>query len=262
MASNPFFDAQDLFYQYTYAPTPKESTPIINTDLGSYELQPGYNIMTRKNDDGTEDYSVVAPSNTPQSQQYSMEMFNRMAETHAEPHNEVSNKSYNSSGSVSSRVGNINQRQLLSDTIDKLSQDDPKIKDIKDFLMNTAAFESGYILNNKSPNSSGSGWFQFIDSTRNNILKKLHLAVTKSEFLKNPEIQVKAASKLYYDNLETAKNTGMLEAAHNKGYSTSDVMHAMWLNPTWAKNFFLYGKKGGKDANGTDIEKYLKGING
>lgn len=259
MANNPFFNTQDLFYHYTYAPTPKESTPIINTDLGSYELQPGYNIMTRKNDDGTEDYSVIAPSNTPQSQQYSMEMFNKMAETHSESSNTSDN---HSSNNIQNKVGNVNQKQLLSTTIDKLSQADPKIGDIKDFLMNTAAFESKYVLNSRSKNSSASGWFQFIDSTRNNVLNKLQLTATKNEFLNNPEIQVKAASKLYYDNLETAKNTGILKAAHSKGYSTSDVMHAMWLNPKWAKNFFLYGIKGGKDANGTDIEKYLKGING
>lgn len=102
MANNPFFNTQDLFYQYTYAPTPKESTPIINTDLGSYELQPGYNIMTRKNDDGTEDYSVVAPLNTPQSQQYSMEMFNKMAETHSEnaTKTNISNEKSSKEGSL------------------------------------------------------------------------------------------------------------------------------------------------------------------
>jgi hypothetical protein len=36
----------------------------------------------------------------------------------------------------------------------------------------------------------------------------------------------------------------------------------MWLNPTWAKNFFLFGDDSGKDANGTSIKKYLNMIHG
>jgi hypothetical protein len=85
---------------------------------------------------------------------------------------------------------------------------------------------------------------------------------TRAQFNNSPEIQVRAAAKLYYTHLKTAQRLGMIDAAKKKGYTTDDVIHAMWLNPTWAKNFFLYGQEGGKDAFGTSIRKYLNKIHG
>ena len=168
---------------------------------------------------------------------------------------------YTSEENISKKI-NGKHKQLLSDMIDQLSKNDQKLKDIKDFLMDTAAFESSFDLYSKSKSTSASGWFGFIDKTRNWILNELGVKTSRKDFIENPELQIKAASKLYYNNLNAAKKQGILDAAHKKGYSTSDVMHAMWLNPTWARNFFIYDLEGGKDANGTDIRKYLNKIHG
>ena len=165
----------------------------------------------------------------------------------------------NNKNSISSKVKG-NQKELLSQTIDKLSKEDPNIGKIKQFLMDTAALESSYKMNSTSKASSASGWFGFLDSSKKMASKALGINFNREQFNNDPELQVKSAAWLYYNHLNTATKQGTIEAAKNKGYSVDDVIHSYWLNPTWAKNFFLHGIKGGKDAFGTDIEKYLKKI--
>lgn len=170
-------------------------------------------------------------------------------------------KSNKNMDDISSKI-NGNQKQLLSDTIDKLGKQDPEIKKMKSFLMDTAALESSYRLNAQAKGSSASGWFQFIDSTRNSILKQLNINMTKSQFNNNPEVQVLAAAKLYKDIIKQAKKNGVLYAAARQGFSEKEVVHAYWLNPTWARNYFLKGERGGSDSNGTTVAKYLAAIKG
>lgn len=165
----------------------------------------------------------------------------------------------NNKNSISSKVKG-NQKELLSQTIDKLSKEDPNIGKIKQFLMDTAALESSYKMNSTSKASSASGWFGFLDSSKKMASKALGINFNREQFNNDPELQVKSAAWLYYNHLNAATKQGTIEAAKNKGYSVDDVIHSYWLNPTWAKNFFLRGIKGGKDAFGTDIEKYLKKI--
>ena len=165
----------------------------------------------------------------------------------------------NNKNSISNKVKG-NQKELLSQTIDKLSKEDPNIGKIKQFLMDTAALESSYKMNSTSKASSASGWFGFLDSSKKMASKALGINFNREQFNNDPELQIKSAAWLYYNHLNTATKQGTIEAAKNKGYSTDDVIHSYWLNPTWAKNFFLHGIKGGKDAFGTDIEKYLKKI--
>jgi hypothetical protein len=45
--------------------------------------------------------------------------------------------------------------------------------------MDTAAFESGFKQKARSSKSSASGWFQFIDSTRNSVLNQLGTKATR-----------------------------------------------------------------------------------
>ena len=165
----------------------------------------------------------------------------------------------NNKNSISNKVKG-NQKELLSQTIDKLSKEDPNIGKIKQFLMDTAALESSYKMNSTSKASSASGWFGFLDSSKKMASKALGINFNREQFNNDPELQVKSAAWLYYNHLNAATKQGTIEAAKNKGYSVDDVIHSYWLNPTWAKNFFLRGIKGGKDAFGTDIEKYLKKI--
>lgn len=160
---------------------------------------------------------------------------------------------------ASNRI-NGNQKQLLSDTIDELGQQYPYISQIKDYLMDTAAFESGFKQKARSSKSSASGWFQFIDSTRNSVLNQLGTKATREQFMENPKLQVLAAAKLYSDIVSQAQRDGTIRAAQAKGFSVEDVVHGYWLNPSWARAYFLRGEVIGSDANGTTIPKYLEKI--
>lgn len=120
-------------------------------------------------------------------------------------------------------------------------------------LIKLAKLESGMNQYAKAPNSSASGMFQMIDSTRQSVSN-----VSKQTFMNNIDEQVKAASKLYDKNLAFLKNNDLLEKARQKGLSTDEAIALSWLNPTWTKNWLNGGSTGGRDANGTGILQYLK----
>ena len=240
---NPFKDFNPAFTKYEYLEPQTYNDPL----FGELSTN-GFNVLPNGN--------WVAPTNQKYEETqsyYDTSFLDEMAARHSE-FTEDNNLNNTSIGVT--RKGN--QKELLSNTIDKLSQEDKNIKNIKGFLMDTAALESGFKLNSSSKVSSASGWFGFIDSTK----RQFAPGISRNDFNNNPEIQIKAATNLYYSNLNIAKKLGLLDAAKKKGYSTDDVIHAMWLNPKWATKFFLYGEKGGKDAFGTDIEKYLEMIHG
>lgn len=155
------------------------------------------------------------------------------------------------------------KKKPLNDIITKLSKENPRIEKVRNFLLDTAAFESGYNSKSASKDSTASGWFGFLDSTKQSVLKAMGITgVTRQQFNNNPELQVRAAAKLYDMQIDLAKRLNVYDTAKFKGYSDDDIAHAFWLNPTWAKAFFLHGKNIGSDAYGTNIEKYLNRIHG
>ena len=242
----------DSFQIYESAPIQKQTEPEFELPLGKVKL-PWASSIVNGNPVPKDNISELR---TPADPNY-QDVLGRMAESHSEettePSQETSSDNYISGTYAQKHKGD---KRLLESTIEKLN--DPNISKIKGFLLDTAALESGFKYNITSKASTGSGWFGFLDGTK----KQFAPGVSRQEFNNSPEIQIKAASKLYYDHLRTAQKLGMIDAAKKKGYSTDDVIHAMWLNPTWAKNFFLYGKEGGKDAFGTNIRKYLNKIHG
>ena len=242
----------DSFQIYKSAPIP-EKNPKLNLSIdGEVEL-PWASSIVNGNPVPKDNISELRTPTDPSYQ----DVLDRMAESHSEKTSESSQET-SSDNYVSGTYAQKHKgdKQLLESTIEKLN--DPNISKIKGFLLDTAALESGFKYNITSKASTGSGWFGFLDGTK----KQFAPGVSRNEFNNNPEIQIQAASRLYYNHLNTAKKLGMLDAAKKKGYSTDDVIHAMWLNPTWAKNFFLYGQEGGKDAFGTNIRKYLNKIHG
>lgn len=131
-------------------------------------------------------------------------------------------------------------KQILEQTLDKYGITGDK----KVTLMKLAHLESGYNQKAQSKNSSAAGWFQFIDSTRSKYSN-----LSREQFKNNPDAQVLAASKLYDDNAKFLQNNGIKV--------TGESIATTWLSPTWAKNYYKYGKVGGSDANGTTVVKYI-----
>ena len=131
-------------------------------------------------------------------------------------------------------------KKILEQTLDKYGITGNK----KTTLMKIASLESGFNSKAQSKNSSASGWFQFIDSTRNKYSN-----LSREQFKNSPDAQVLAASQLYDDNARFLRNNGIA--------ATGEAIAASWLNPKWTKNYYKYGIAGGADANGTSVAKYI-----
>lgn len=165
-----------------------------------------------------------------------------------------------------------NQKQLLINTMNEMGIVDTQLRE---FLMDSAALESSYKLNSSSKASTASGWFGFLDSTKVDILSQMNIlkfdknesekqkkAKARAIFNNNPKVQVAAAIQLYNNIIKQTSKNKVLNAAAFRGFSQNEVVHAYWLNPKWAKEYFLYGRQGGTDAFGTSVEKYIKKIRG
>lgn len=131
-------------------------------------------------------------------------------------------------------------KKILEQTLDKYGITGNK----KTTLMKIASLESGFNSKAQSKNSSATGWFQFIDSTRNKYSN-----LSREQFKNSPDAQVLAASQLYDDNARFLRNNGIAV--------TGEAIAASWLNPKWTKNYYKYGIAGGSDANGTSVAKYI-----
>lgn len=131
-------------------------------------------------------------------------------------------------------------KQILEQTLDKYGITGNK----KATLMKIASVESGFNSKAQSKNSSATGWFQFIDSTRSKYSN-----LSREQFKNSPDAQVLAASQLYDDNARFLRNNGIA--------ATGEAIAASWLNPKWTKNYYKYGIAGGSDANGTNVAKYI-----
>lgn len=157
----------------------------------------------------------------------------------------VFNSSYNPTFSSGLSKGSASLEQAL----DKQNITGTK----RNCLIKLAKVESGMNQFAQSRNSSASGMFQMIDSTRKEVS-----SVSKKEFMNNLDEQVRAASRLYDKNLAYLQNNGLLQKAQQKGLSTDEAIALTWLHPTWIKNWLNGGGTGGSDANGTGILQYLK----
>lgn len=131
-------------------------------------------------------------------------------------------------------------KKILEQTLDKYGITGNK----KTTLMKIASLESGFNSKAQSKNSSATGWFQFIDSTRNKYSN-----LSREQFKNSPDAQVLAASQLYDDNARFLRNNGIA--------ATGEAIAASWLSPKWTKNYYKYGIAGGADANGTSVAKYI-----
>lgn len=102
---------------------------------------------------------------------------------------------------------------------------------IKKLLMFQAKRESNFNSKAQSKSSSASGYFQFIDSTRESLS-----SLSKEEFLNNPKEQVRAAFK----NLKNILNSPNAQALLEKGYNKAQVAALGWWYPK-SMNMVLNG---------------------
>lgn len=151
-----------------------------------------------------------------------------------------SNKSQSSQKSTSnnfSQFKNYNTfktqfQNYLNNRVD-INEADKKI--LENILTPIAAMESGFTQNVKNPNSSATGYFQFVDNTRQNYSK-----VSRDEFINNPSKQFDAAISYYNDIWD------MLKPYENKmkerGVTPLQAVYGMWWRPASMINYLKTGK--------------------
>lgn len=148
--------------------------------------------------------------------------------------------SYNSGEPIVAKTQS-EKRKLLESVMDAQGITGEK----KQTLLKIAKIESRFNMKAQSKNSSASGAFQFIDSTR-----KKFSSMSKKDFLNDIYEQVRCASLLYDQNKANLEQRGLP--------SNGEAVAMTWLNPTWAYEYLKTGKHSGADANNTNISKYLK----
>ncbi len=114
--------------------------------------------------------------------------------------------------------------------------------------------ESGNNYNAKAPNSSATGKYQFIDSTRQMFLP----GSTREDFQSNPDMQEKAMDSLLAANLNTFKKSGIDTDSMNKGDLAGLLWAAHLQGAGAAVKLFKGGEDSGGDANGVTASNYFQ----
>lgn len=153
-------------------------------------------------------------------------------------------------------------KQKMEELIQEVSKEsgfeglsDPEVKNI---LMLQAKRESSFNPKAKNPTSTASGYFQFIDKTRQSFSNK-----TRQEFLNDPKEQIRTAYK-YYQYIHNIPQAKQLKDA---GYNNTFITTLGWWYPRsmqmvleGVKNFSFGGysiKKAFQDYEQNRIKDYF-----
>lgn len=125
----------------------------------------------------------------------------------------------------------------------------------RSLLTKIASIESGFRVSITN-NIGAAGYFQFIDSTRNGIMKKLGKSTNKQTFLNNPELQILAAVELAKE-FENSFGSEYLKLAYQKGHTLNGLISGAWLGGVGGVKRYL---KSGRDSSdgGTTVSKRIK----
>lgn len=138
---------------------------------------------------------------------------------------------------------------------DKVQAYNPDAAKYRSLLTKIASIESGFrsgVVNN----IGAAGYFQFIDSTRNGIMKKLGKTTNKQTFLNNPELQILAAIELAKE-FENGFSSDYIKLASQKGHNINGLISGAWLGGIGSVKKYL---KSGQDSSdgGTTVSKRIK----
>lgn len=136
---------------------------------------------------------------------------------------------------VQSTVPTSPGESTLSKIIDEVSNESGyeglKDQQMKNLLLLQAKRESNFNPRARSKSSSASGYFQFVDGTR-----QAYSSLTRDQFLNDPKEQVRAA----YKNLTNIFDSSNAKALLQKGYNKAQVAALGWWYPK-SMNMVLEG---------------------
>ena len=151
-----------------------------------------------------------------------------------------------------SKFSGFEQFNRLYDKVQAYNRDAARYRDI---LTKIASIESSF--RPQVVNSIGAaGYFQFIDSTRNNVMRKLGKPTSKQYFLNNPEVQILAAIELAKE-FEKSFSPQEIETAKQRGHTLSGLISGAWLGGAQGVKRYLKTGKDSSDGN-TTISKRIK----
>lgn len=205
------------------------------------------------------DFSVKMGLNTKKSpsKNYSLEDFLPEREEHPKI-SYVSAPTTNQTSQdnkVKEDYSKFNGYQQFNRAYDKVQAYNPDASKYRSLLTKIASIESSFrpgIVNR----IGAAGYFQFIDSTRNGIMKKIGKSTNKQTFLNNPELQILAAIELAKE-FENSFGSEYLRLASQKGHTLNGLISGAWLGGVGGVKRYL---KSGKDSSdgGTTISKRIK----
>ncbi len=130
-------------------------------------------------------------------------------------------------------------------------------EDMRVILSNIAAHESAYNPQAQNPKSSASGWFQFINSTR-----QAYSTMNRDQFKQNRQEQIAAAIKLYKDIYNKYYNSSIWKPLiDQRGLSVAQVIYGGWFRPASLQNYLKNGYDTFADPQGTTLEKVWSSYN-
>lgn len=162
---------------------------------------------------------------------------------------------------VKKEVPKLKGSEEFEQAFNNIVAQNPEYAKYKDFLTRTAKRESGFkkdIINK----IGAKGYFQMLDSTRKSVSN-----TSESEFLNNPEEQIRAAIKLYDAFLSESKRLGIYDLAKSKGYSEQSIVAGAWLGGIGGVAKFLKGISNPSDSHiwnnkgGTSVGALMKQFN-
>lgn len=124
-------------------------------------------------------------------------------------------------------------------------------------LANIAAHESAYNSIVQNPTSSASGWFQFIDSTR-----QRYSNLNREQFKQDKQAQIAAATKLYKSIYNKYyKSSKWKPLIDKRGLTVEQVIYGGWFRPASLQNYLEKGYDTYADPQGTTLQKVWDSYN-
>lgn len=132
----------------------------------------------------------------------------------------------------------------------------PLTEEEKNMLIGIAALESGFKQDAKNNVSSASGWFQFVDKTRNNYTN-----TSKEQFLGNSQVQIDTAYKHLQDIKKQAKK--YVDQYGSNNLTSFQIVRGFWFRPKSMESYMQHGMdtsdngKAYSDGQGTTLQTIL-----
>ncbi len=167
----------------------------------------------------------------------------------------ITNQTSQDNSKIKEDYSKFNGYQQFNRAYDKVEAYNPDASKYRSLLTKIASIESSFrpgVVNK----IGAAGYFQFIDSTRNGIMKKIGKSTNKQTFLNNPELQILAAIELAKE-FENSFGSEYLRLASQKGHTLNGLISGAWLGGVGGVKRYL---KSGKDSSdgGTTISKRIK----